>query len=144
MAEKKSVIAGFKEFILRGNVVDLAIAVVIGAAFGAVVTAVVKDFLTPLIGAIFGSRGAFSGEYFTLHHSQFGYGDFLNALISFLAVASAIYFLVVLPLNTIAERRARGVTEPESDLRPCPECLTEIPKAANRCAACTAEVGAVS
>jgi large conductance mechanosensitive channel len=144
MAAKQGVLAGFKEFILRGNVVELAVAVVIGAAFGKVVTALVNDILTPLIGAIFGSHGAFEGLSFSIHHSAFLYGDLIDSIIAFAAVAAAIYFFVVLPLNKLAERRARGIPEPESDLRPCPECLTEIPKAAIRCAACTAQVGAVS
>jgi large conductance mechanosensitive channel len=141
--EHKGVVAGFKEFIMRGNVVDLAVAVVIGAAFGAVVTALVKDLFTPLIAAIFGSV-SFAADTFTIHHSKFFYGDFVNALLSFLGIAAAIYFFVVAPLNKIAERRARGQVEPESVNRPCPECLSEIPKAASRCAFCTAEVAAIS
>ena len=143
-AGRRGVLTGFKEFILRGNVVELAVAVVLGAAFGKVVTALVNDILTPLIGAIFGSRGAFENLSFSIHHSAFLYGDLIDSIIGFLAVAAAIYFFVVLPLNTLAERRARGVAEPESDLRPCPECLSEIPKAAIRCAACTAVVPSVS
>jgi large conductance mechanosensitive channel len=137
MAQQKGVLAGFKEFILRGNVVELAIAVVIGAAFGKVVTAFVDDILTPLIAAIAG-KPDFSTLTFRINHSQFLYGDLINAVIAFVAVAAAIYFFIVVPLNKVAERRARGVVEPESELRPCPECL------ANRCAACTAEVGALS
>jgi large conductance mechanosensitive channel len=143
MAQQKGVLAGFKEFILRGNVVELAIAVVIGAAFGKVVTAFVDDILTPLIAAIAG-KPDFSTLTFRINHSQFLYGDLINAVIAFVAVAAAIYFFIVVPLNKVAERRARGVVEPESELRPCPECLTEIPRLANRCAACTAEVGALS
>lgn len=143
MAEHKGVLVGFKEFILRGNVVELAVAVVIGAAFGKVVTALVNDILTPLIGAVFGSHGSFENLSFSIHHSAFLYGDLFNSVISFLAVAAAIYFFVVLPLNKLAERRARGIPEPESDVRPCPECLSAIPKAATRCAACTAVVPAV-
>jgi large conductance mechanosensitive channel len=144
MAESKGVLTGFKEFIMRGNVVELAVAVVIGAAFGKVVTALVNDILTPLIGAIFGSKGAFENLSFTIHHSAFLYGDLIDSIIAFLAVAAAVYFFVVLPLNKMAERRARGIPEPESDLRPCPECLSEIPKAATRCSACTVAVPAVS
>jgi large conductance mechanosensitive channel len=142
-AGQKGVLTGFKEFILRGNVVELAVAVVIGAAFGKVVTALVNDILTPLIGAIFGSKGAFEDLSFSIHHSAFLYGDLIDSIIGFIAVAAAIYFFVVLPLNKLAERRARGIPEPESDLRPCPECLSEIPKAAVRCSACTAVVPAV-
>ncbi len=141
MAESKGILQGFKEFILRGNVVELAVAVVIGAAFGKVITALVDDILTPLIAAIFGKPN-FSNLYFTIHKSRFLYGDLINALIAFVAVAAAIYFFVVLPLNKFAERRARGVAEPESDLRACPECLTQIPKAASRCMACSAVVPA--
>ena len=144
MAESRGVLTGFKEFIMRGNVVELAVAVVIGAAFGKVVTALVNDILTPLIGAIFGSKGAFQNLSFSIHHSAFLYGDLIDSIIAFVAVAFAIYFFVVLPLNKLAERRARGIPEPESDLRPCPECLSEIPKAATRCSACTVAVPAVS
>ena len=106
---------GFRDFIMRGNVVDLAIAVVIGAAFGAVVTALVEDFITPLIAAI-GGQHDFSALTFTLNKSTFKYGAFINAVISFLFIAAAIYFLVVMPLNKLAERRAAkleaGVPEP--------------------------------
>jgi large conductance mechanosensitive channel len=141
VAERKGVLTEFKEFVLRGNVVDLAVAVVIGAAFGAVVTALVSDLFTPLISAIFGGHGAFDGLSFTVHHSVFLYGAFLDAIISFVCIAAAIFFLVVKPLNALALRRQRGVAEPEATTRPCPECLTEIPKLASRCSACTAEVG---
>jgi large conductance mechanosensitive channel len=140
VAERKSALSEFKEFLLRGNVVDLAVAVVVGAAFGAVVTALVSDLFTPLISAIFGGHGAFNGLSFTVHHSVFLYGAFLDAIISFVVIAAAIFFLVVKPLNALSARRQRGV-EPEVTTRPCPECLTEIPKLASRCAACTAEVG---
>jgi large conductance mechanosensitive channel len=108
---------GFKDFILRGNVVDLAVAVVIGAAFGAIVTKLVADLITPLIAAI-GGKPNFANLSFTVHKSRFLYGDFINALISFVIIAAAIYFLVVLPLNKLAERRARqlstGAEEPEA------------------------------
>ena len=143
MAEKKGVLKEFKEFILRGNVVDLAVAVVIGAAFGAVITAMVSDLFMPLIAAIFGGKGAFENLTFTIHHSVFRYGSFIDALISFLVIAAAIFLFVVKPLNMMAARRARGQADPELTTRPCPECLTEIPKAAVRCSACTAQVGAV-
>jgi large conductance mechanosensitive channel len=113
-------IKGFKEFIMRGNVVDLAVAVVIGAAFGAVVTAFVTGIITPLIAAIFGKPN-FAALTFTIHHSVFFYGAVLNAIISFLAVAAAIYFFVVLPLNTLAERRARKLESGEPDPDPKPE-----------------------
>jgi large conductance mechanosensitive channel len=110
---------GFKDFIMRGNVVDLAVAVVIGAAFGAIVTALVADLITPLITAIAGKPN-FADLTFTIHKSKFLYGDFINKLISFLIIAAAIYFLIVLPLNKLAERRrarlAAGETveEPEA------------------------------
>jgi len=130
----------FKAFLLRGNVVDLAVAVVIGIAFGAVITALVADIITPLIAAIFGSHD-FSALTFTINGSTFKYGDFINAVISFVLIAAAVFFVIVKPMNALAARRARD--EPAPDTRPCPECLSEIPKAARRCAHCTAEVGAV-
>jgi large conductance mechanosensitive channel len=122
---------------LRGNVVDLAVAVVIGAAFGAVVTALVKDLITPLI-AIPGKTD-FSALKFTIRKSTFAYGDFLNALIAFVSIAAAVFFFVVRPLNALM---ARFKTEPEveSTTRDCPECLSSIPRAATRCAFCTAKV----
>jgi large conductance mechanosensitive channel len=130
----------FKQFLLRGNVVDLAVAVVIGAAFGAVVIELVADLLTPLIAAIFGSHD-FGALTFTVNHSTFLYGAFVNAVIAFLAIAAAVFFFVVKPVNALMARRK---TEPPVDAttRSCPECLSEIPIAARRCAFCTAEVGA--
>ena len=125
---------GFKQFMLRGNVIDLAVAVVMGGAFGAVVTALVKDFLTPLIAAIFG-KPDFSALTFTINGSKFLYGDFINAVISFLMIGAAVYFFVVLPLNKVMARFAAPPKAP--DKKPCPECLTEIPLAARRCPACT-------
>jgi large conductance mechanosensitive channel len=128
----------FKQFILRGNVVDLAVGIVIGAAFGAVVTALVSDLLTPLIAAIFGTHD-FSALTFTIHKSRFLYGDFINALISFVTIAAAVFFFVVRPINALMARRK---TEPvDETTRPCPECLSAIPKEARRCAFCTSEVG---
>ena len=127
---------GFRDFILRGNVVDLAVAVVIGGAFGTVVTALVKDLLTPLIAAIAG-KPDFSAIKFTVNGSEFPIGDFVNAVISFLLIAAAIYFFVVAPMNALIARRRRG--EPPSDptTKKCPECLSEVPIAARRCAFCT-------
>ena len=127
----------FKAFLLRGNVVDLAVAVVIGAAFGAVVTSLVEDILTPIIG-IPGSAD-FSALDFTINGSVFRYGQFINALIAFLSIAAAVFFFVVRPVNTLMARRK---TEPdvESTTRDCPECLSSIPLAARRCAFCTAKV----
>ncbi len=144
MAEqKKGVVAEFKEFILRGNVVDLAVAVVIGAAFTAVVNALVRDIFTPLIAAVFG-KPDFSALSFTINDSTFLYGDFINYLISFVTIALVIFFLVIKPLNYLNERRRRGLGEDDTDERPCPECLSTIPKAATRCAFCTAEVPPVA
>jgi large conductance mechanosensitive channel len=127
----------FKAFILRGNVVDLAVGVVIGAAFGAVVTSLVEDVLTPLI-SIPGSAN-FGDLRFTVRDSVFAYGQFLNALIAFLLMAAAVYFFVVVPTNKLMARRK---TEPDvaSTTRDCPECLSSIPMAARRCAFCTAKV----
>ncbi len=129
---------GFKKFLLRGNVVDLAVGVVVGAAFTAIVTAFVKDLLTPLIGAIGGNHD-FSNLYFTINSSKFMYGDFINALISFVIVASVVYFFVVLPMNKLTERANRGKETPPSKKK-CPECLSEIPLEAKRCAFCTASL----
>jgi large conductance mechanosensitive channel len=127
---------GFKAFILRGNVLDLAVAVVIGGAFGAVVTALVKDLLTPLIAAIVG-KPDFSALAFTLHNSRFAIGDFANAVISFLLIAAAVYFFVILPVNTLTARLHRGERPPDPTIKKCPECLSNIPIAARRCAYCT-------
>jgi large conductance mechanosensitive channel len=133
----------FKQFVMRGNVVDLAIAVVIGTAFAAVVAAFVADIITPLIAAIFG-KPDFGNLSFTLNKSTFLYGDFINALITFLSVAAAIFFFVVKPLNVLEARRARGEPTESPTTRPCPECLSEIPMAAHRCAFCTTEVPAAA
>src|SRR5258706_14477824 len=124
---------GFKEFVIRGNVIDLAVAVLIGAAFGAVVTSFVADILTPLIAAVVG-KPDFSAFSFTLNGSVIKYGLFLNALISFLLVAAAVYFSVIAPLNAYNERKRRGQTPPDPTTRKCPECLSEVPIAARRCA----------
>ena len=128
----------FKAFLLRGNVVDLAVGVVIGLAFGAVITAFVADLLTPLIAAIFGSHD-FSALTFTINGSVFRYGDFFNAVIAFVTVAAAVFFFVVRPVNALMARRK---TEPPIDetTRECPECVSEIPRTARRCAFCTAAV----
>ncbi|SEG99293.1 large conductance mechanosensitive channel [Nonomuraea solani] len=127
---------GFKKFLTQGNVIDLAVAVVIGAAFTALVQAFVGNLLTPLISA-FGSLPDFASLRFTIGESTFMYGTFLNAVISFLMVAAVIYFLVVRPYAHIKERTAAKV---ESKTRECPECLSEIPKPASRCAFCSAQV----
>lgn len=125
----------FKSFILRGNTVDLAVAVVIGAAFGTIVTALVKDVLTPLIAAIAGKPN-FSNLSFTINHSHILYGDFINAVISFLIVATVIFFFVVQPINKLIAYANRNKTI-EAKTKECPECLSEIPKDAKRCAFCT-------
>lgn len=125
----------FKKFILRGNVVDLAVAVVIGAAFGAVITSLVKDMLTPLIAAIFG-KPDFSNMTFTINHSVFYYGSFVNALIAFLSIAVVVFFFVVQPINKLQTFSARRKNEEPSE-KTCPECLSVIPKDASRCMYCT-------
>ena len=128
----------FREFVLRGNLVDLAVAVVIGTAFTAVVTALVKDIITPLIAAL-GGKPDFGDLRFTINDSVFRYGDFLNALLSFLILATVVFFFVVKPVNHLMQRFA---TEPDVDTptRKCPECLSEIPEKARRCAFCTAQL----
>lgn len=127
----------FKDFILRGNVVDLAVGIVVGAAFGAVVTSFVKNLLTPLVTVP--GKTNFSNLKVSVHGSTFFYGSFLNDLISFLMIATAVFFVVVRPLNALMARRRRG-QEPESETRPCPECLSDIPCAARRCAHCTSVI----
>ena len=127
---------GFKEFIFRGNVLDLAVAVVIGAAFGAVVTALVKDLITPLIAAIVG-KPDFSAIKFTINGSVFLIGDFINAVVSFLMIAAAIYFFVIVPTNALMARLRRGEAPPDPTSKKCPECLSDVPIAARKCAFCT-------
>ena len=133
-----SLLKEFRAFLLRGNIIDLAVAVILGIAFGAVIKALVADILTPIIALIFG-KPDFGALSFTINSSHFLYGDFINNLITFATVAAAVFFFVVKPVNVIMERRARGAVEPESETRPCTECLSEIPKAARRCAFCTAQ-----
>jgi len=130
---------GFKAFLLRGNVVDLAVGVVIGVAFGAVVTAFVKDLVTPLVAALFG-KPDFSSLTFTINHSRFLYGDFINAVVAFLLTAAAIYFFVVTPVNALVARMNRGEAPPDPTTKKCPECLSEIPIEARRCSHCTQPV----
>jgi large conductance mechanosensitive channel len=126
------VVKEFKEFLLRGNLVELAVAFVIGLAFAAVVTSLVEDLVTPLVAAIFGQPD-FAGLTFTVNESTFRYGEFLNALLAFVLVAAVLFFFVVKPVNALIERSRR---------RQCPECRSEIPADARRCAFCTTEVGA--
>jgi large conductance mechanosensitive channel len=127
---------GFRQFIFRGNVLDLAVAVVIGAAFGAVVTALVKDLFTPLIAAIVGQPD-FSAITFEINGSKFLIGDFINALLAFLLIAAAVYFFVIVPMNALTARLRRGEAPPDPTTKKCPECLSEVPIAARRCAFCT-------
>jgi large conductance mechanosensitive channel len=127
---------GFRDFVLRGNVLDLAVAVVMGGAFGAVVTALVKDLLTPLIAAIVG-KPDFSAIAFDVNGSKFLLGDFINALLSFLLIAAAVYFFVIVPVNALMGRLRRGEAPPDPTTKKCPECLSEVAIAARRCAFCT-------
>jgi len=133
---------GFREFILRGNVIDLAVAVIIGAAFGNIVTALVKDLITPLIAAI-GGQPDFSAITFTINNSKFLIGDFINALLSFLIIAAVVYFFVVLPINRLMERLKPQVAPAPETTRDCPYCTSKIAKAATRCPFCTSEIKAV-
>jgi large conductance mechanosensitive channel len=128
-------IKGFRDFILRGNVVDLAVAVVIGGAFGALIASFVANIITPFIAALFGQPD-FSRLTFTINGSTFMYGTFINSVVSFLLIALAIYFAIVVPMNKINEMRARGQAPEEPGVKQCPECLSEIPVAAKRCAFC--------
>jgi large conductance mechanosensitive channel len=132
------VLKGFAQFLMRGNVIDLAVAVVIGGAFGAIVTALVKDLITPLIAAIVG-KPDFSAIGFTINSSRFAVGDFLNAVVAFILVAAAIYFFVVVPMNAVSTRFKKPEAAP-APVRDCPECLSEIPAAAHRCRFCTAAI----
>lgn len=128
----------FKKFILRGNVVDLAVGVVIGAAFTTVVNSVVKDMIAPVI-TIFGSSKRFADAHFSIRGSEFLYGDLINSIITFLIVAAVIFFLVVQPINKLNERFGGG-KDSEAPTRKCPECLSKIPKEATRCMFCASEI----
>jgi large conductance mechanosensitive channel len=134
---------GFKKFILRGNVVDMAVGVVIGAAFGGVVTALTQSFLTPLIALIVGKHD-YSDIKFMVGGTTFPVGNFINACISFFLIAAAVYFFVVVPVNALMARMHRGEKPPDPTTKKCPECLSEIPIAARRCAHCTEPVGLVA
>ena len=129
-------LSGFRQFLLRGNVIDLAVAVVIGGAFGTVIAAMVKDLLTPLIAAVV-AQPDFSAITFTINGSQFLIGDFINALLAFVLISAVVYFFVVVPVNAIAARRARGEAPADPTTKECPECLSAVPIAARRCAFCT-------
>jgi large conductance mechanosensitive channel len=126
----------FREFLMRGNLVDLAVGIVIGIAFAALVTALVKDLITPIIAALAGKHD-FSALSFTIHGSRFLYGDFINAVLAFVSIAAAVFYFVVKPVNALTARLQK---EPADDVRACPECLSAIPRAASRCAFCTTEV----
>jgi len=135
---KRGTMSGFKQFLLRGNVVDMAVGIVVGAAFGTVVSSFVKDLLTPFIAAIV-RQPDFSAIAFTLNGSKFMIGSFVNSVVSFVIVAAAVYYAVVLPINTLVER-ARKQPPAAPTTRRCPECLSEIPIQAKRCAFCTSLV----
>jgi large conductance mechanosensitive channel len=128
----RGLFSDFKKFLMRGNVVDLAVAVVVGTAFAAVVKALVSDLLTPIIALIFGQPN-FGALSFTINHSRFQYGDFLNNLFAFLTIAAAVFFLVVAPINALLARRAKE----DPDEKECPECTSAIPVKARRCPMCT-------
>jgi large conductance mechanosensitive channel len=132
-------LSGFRQFILRGNVVDMAVGVVIGAAFGAVVTALTKDLLTPLIAAVVG-KPDFSSVAFTINGAAFPVGDFINSVVSFLLIAAAIYFFVVVPVNALVSRMRKAPAPADPTTKKCPECLSEIPIEARRCSHCTQPV----
>lgn len=132
-------LSGFKQFILRGNVIDMSVGVVVGAAFAAVVSAFTKDLLTPLIAAIVGKED-FSKIQFTIHGSMFAIGDFINAAVSFLLVAAAVYFFVVTPVNLLVARMRKAPAPADPTTKKCPECLSEIPIDARRCAHCAQPV----
>jgi large conductance mechanosensitive channel len=130
-------LSGFKQFVLRGNVVDLAVGVVIGAAFGTVVSSFVKAFITPLVALIVGKRGDFSGISYPINGVVFPIGDFITALVSFALVAAVIYFFVVTPINALIARTRRATVPPDPTTKKCPECMSEIPIDARRCSQCT-------
>jgi len=132
-------LSGFKKFILRGNVVDMAVGVVIGAAFAGVVTGLTKAFITPLIALIVGKQD-YASLKFTVHTTDFLIGDFINATISFILISAVVYFLVFLPVNALVARMNRGEKPPDPTTKKCPECLSEIPIDARRCAHCTQPV----
>lgn len=130
--------SGFKTFLLRGNLVDIAVGIVIGVAFGTVVTAFVKDLITPFIAALFG-KPDFSGLYFTINHSKFLYGDFINVVIAFVIIAAVLYFFVVSPYARF-KARFEPAPVPEPVMKQCPRCLSNIPEGATRCPFCTTDL----
>ncbi len=132
--------SGFRKFLMRGNLVELAVAVVIGVAFNAVIQALISDIITPLIAAIAGKPN-FSALTFTINHSKFSYGSFINALLSFVIIAAVVYFLIVSPMARVMARVDRNK---EASTRQCPQCLSDIPVGATRCMYCTSEVPPVT
>jgi large conductance mechanosensitive channel len=139
MEARLTLLMNFKKFLLRGNVVDLAVALVVGVAFGAVVKALVADIVTPVIAVIFG-KPSFENLVFTINHSQFHYGDLINAVITFASVAAGAFFFVVTPINSLMARRA----DEDPDTKECPECTSAIPIKARRCPLCTSELAVTS
>jgi large conductance mechanosensitive channel len=133
---------GFKQFLLRSNVIDLAVAVVVGGAFGSVVSALVRDFLTPLIAAV-GGQPDFSSLAFTIRGSRFAYGDFINAALSFIIISAVVYYLVILPINHLMAS-SQQPPAPATDLRPCPDCMSEVPQEARKCSFCTSTLTPLS
>ncbi|MDA0270622.1 MAG: large conductance mechanosensitive channel protein MscL [Chloroflexi bacterium] len=133
----------FRTFLLRGNVVDLAVGIMIGAAFKGVIDSFLADILNPLIAAV-GGKTDFTEYAFTVNGASVTYGNFISVLLSFLITAAVIFYLIIQPMNRMHERRTTQAPPPESTTRPCPRCLTEIPKAATRCASCTSDVPAVA
>jgi large conductance mechanosensitive channel len=131
----KGVLGEFRTFLTRGSIIDLAVAFVMGAAFTAVVQALVADLVTPIIAAIFG-KPDFASLSFTINNSQFLYGAFLNSVIAFISIAAAVFFFIVKPIGVMQARRARGQADPDPTSKQCTECLSEIPVAASRCAFC--------
>jgi large conductance mechanosensitive channel len=131
----RNVLLGFKTFLFRGNVVDLAVAVVIGAAFSTLIKALVNDVITPIIAAIIG-QARFGGLLFTIHRAVFGYGDLLDATITFVSIAAAVYFFIVAPVDALMARRHQE----DPTTKPCPECTSAIPLRARRCPMCTAQI----
>jgi large conductance mechanosensitive channel len=129
-------VSGFRKFLLRGNLIDLAVAFVIGTAFTAIVTALVKDLMTPLIAAA-GGKPNFGNLSFTVNHSKFAYGDFINALVTFVIIAAVVYFLVVVPVGRLLDMLTRNQAAAERD---CPQCLSSIPVAARKCLYCTSDL----
>ncbi len=136
----KNQLKEFKKFILRGNVVELAVAVAIGAAFTSVVQAVVKDFITPLIGTVSGKTTMAADSFFVIRNQQFLYGDFINVVVSFVLTAAVIFFFIVQPVNKLTALANRNKKSEDPSTKKCPECMSEIPRDARRCRFCTSRL----